>query len=185
MRVCVLYCFLGWPRLFFLLLLSCDLSARLFTSTVPPSEPSLEHSPKARLVLAKVHHTLASLTDRVRGRLGGILPASRLGHDNECLPVSTLVKADSFTIDDLSSIDTNSPHSFIMSLVTATHFFMLAIFGLILVGLHFSDASFGDEFGVQLTSCPIECDCAGLTIDCSRRSLTSVPKPLPHEVRRM
>lgn len=95
----------------------------------------------------------------------------------ECLPVSVSSLL-------LPPPSTSSP-SLTISLLTAMHFFTLAILCLVLLGLHQSDASYGDEYGIQLSSCPIECDCSGLSIDCSRRSLTSVPQNIPHEVRRM
>ncbi|KAI2811130.1 Slit 2 protein [Blomia tropicalis] len=83
----------------------------------------------------------------------------------------------------LSSSSSPSSSSRIMSSITAMHFFTLAILCFILLGVHYSDAI--DEYGVQLSFCPQECDCQGLTIDCARRGLTYVPKPLPDDVRRL
>ena len=37
----------------------------------------------------------------------------------------------------------------------------------------------------DLPSCPIECDCKGLTVDCAHRGLTRIPHHLPTEARRL
>ncbi|XP_046914205.2 slit guidance ligand [Dermatophagoides farinae] len=82
-----------------------------------------------------------------------------------------------------------------MTTITAMHFFTLALLCLfILLGAHYSDALFdigqspsfdSNSYGVQLSSCPLECDCQGLTVDCSHRGLSYVPRTFPLEVRRL
>ncbi|OTF83528.1 hypothetical protein BLA29_004068 [Euroglyphus maynei] len=80
-----------------------------------------------------------------------------------------------------------------MTTITAMHFFTLALLCLfILLGAHYSDALFdmsqsssssldSNIYGVQLSSCPLECDCQGLTVDCSHRGLSYVPRTFPLE----
>jgi len=37
----------------------------------------------------------------------------------------------------------------------------------------------------SLLSCPFECDCKGLTVDCSNRGLTYVPKNIPSSAKKL
>ena len=125
---------------------------------------------------------------------------TRQSIDEEYLQLPTSVNPTSITVSNnsdsattplnptLNSCPLSSP-SYRKSrsghIIAAMHFFTLALLCFILVGVHYSDAFYSEDYGVQLSNCPSECDCQGLNIDCSKRALTEVPKPLPEECRRL
>ena len=127
-----------------------------------------QQSPKLGQVALKVHLSLARLLGRLQSFLVLLAPTWALRSRYQ-LPTAHAAGS--------------SLRSRIMSSITAMHFFTLAILCFILLGVHYGDAF--DEYGVQLSFCPQECDCQGLTVDCARRGLTYVPKPLPEDVRRL
>ena len=45
--------------------------------------------------------------------------------------------------------------------------------------------SHDNDLGITMSNCPLECDCRGLTVDCSNRGLQNVPRLIPPEVRRL
>ncbi|KAH9408609.1 hypothetical protein TYRP_010874, partial [Tyrophagus putrescentiae] len=151
-------------------------SATIFGQVVPE-----EQSPKlVRQVAQKVHHSLARQLCQLQPLLVLLvpswlrpLPGTRARQQQQQPLLPSLAHAPS------SSLRTR-----IMSSITAMHFFTLALLCFILLGVHYGDA-FNEEYGVQLSFCPQECDCQGLTIDCARRGLAYLPKPLPEDVRRL
>lgn len=144
-------------------------SATIIEQVVPEEE-----SPKVRQVAQKVHQSLARQLGQLQALLLLLVPTW-------CRP--PLGSRPEEHLLPISHAPSSSLRSRIMSSITAMHFFTLAVLCFILLGVHYGDAF--DEYGVQLSFCPQECDCQGLTVDCARRGLAYLPKPLPEDVRRL
>ncbi len=87
-------------------------------------------------------------------------------------------------IDQISPFGIITMARRIWSSVTIMHFCALIALCLLLIGTR-SGRAIDNEYGVQLSTCPIECDCQGLTVDCAHRGLTFVPRFIPVEARRL
>ena len=92
-------------------------------------------------------------------------------------------------VDHISPFGALSMARRLWSSVTLMHMCALVALCLLLFGSRTGRSALthghDNDFGVQMSSCPIECDCHGLTVDCSHRGLTFVPKFIPPEVRRL